>query len=815
MRKDLAIKDAAKCLAKIRRLMQAYAIARPAIRFRLHVLKAKSNKADFVYAPKANANVEDAALKIVGKECALQCDFTALELNSFELHAFMPKPTAVGSKIANHGAFISVDSRPVASTRGTFKKIATAIRSSLRKADPALSNAKDPFFCLNIICPIDAYDPNIEPAKDDVIFCDESFILMMVNRLLVSFYPENANVADSAERLEDLVVPHTGQMPEATRLLSRSLQPSSVHEVVPPGAAEATDSAAQSQPPQWMSSMYGIHEEDPEFLQETMPDVVAEAEEEGRHDVSISNPWTIARVNSPIKPRNPASSGQLPSPTRSQGDTVVVHQSPVLAATPQQISALEPLTPLASPQGFTAVNGQVEDELRQNLYRLPSSVLPKSSDLISSTEPAFATSAVSLRKSRSRQPFKDQPYTPLTVESDNTWFGQPMRNAPNGARSRKRGRQQAISLFPNGDPVGSQRSLVLPATERLVDTALRPENNNDIRDFFGRSQGVPALSIRSQESRPRLVEDQRRAYTEREDLNASSPCMPRFANSHHPSTSTAHEMDALFHVHQLEIPDPGSSQPNRKRPSRDASVPAARTASRPRRHRTSDGDLHRTKSFLLPLNSIPHGFELHDLALPITTTISFIVQQVSKLDMGANTPDWGCDSADAFDALGTAITERKITQWAIKLDGLLAGLFERRDGVETRGALHEEIRRSLDAHMEEAGHASERAVVATDAPVLAVGDGRANTDGSMANTDGSTAAQACSDGSGGQEERSQGGECVAGQDGVGGDFDFDFGQFVDLDCGEARRDAQDVDERGVEAGDGFGGGIDDEMLMDM
>lgn len=180
MRKDLAVKGAAKCMAKIRRLLQAYAFARPAVRFSLHVLKAKNNKVDFVCAPKANANIEDAALKIVGKECALQCDWTVLELDGFEVHAFMPKPTVVGSKIANHGSFITVDSRPVSSTRGTLKKVAAAVKDRLRKANPALANTKDPLFCLNIICPVDSYDPNIEPAKDDVVFGDESFILKMV-----------------------------------------------------------------------------------------------------------------------------------------------------------------------------------------------------------------------------------------------------------------------------------------------------------------------------------------------------------------------------------------------------------------------------------------------------------------------------------------------------------------------------------------------------------------------------------------------------------------------------------------------------------
>jgi DNA mismatch repair ATPase MutL len=196
VRKDLALKGSAKCLAKIKHLIQAYAIARPTIRFRLHVLKAKNSRSDFIYAPKTNANVEDAALKIIGKECALQCDWTAFEWEGFELHAFLPKPTAIGYKVSNHGAFISIDSRPVSSVRGTLKKIAAAVKDKMRKASPALANVKDPFFSLNITCPMGSYDPNIEPAKNDVIFCEECSVLAAVNRLLNSYYLESIDSID-------------------------------------------------------------------------------------------------------------------------------------------------------------------------------------------------------------------------------------------------------------------------------------------------------------------------------------------------------------------------------------------------------------------------------------------------------------------------------------------------------------------------------------------------------------------------------------------------------------------------------------------
>jgi hypothetical protein len=73
VRHENALKAAAKSLVIINGTLQAYAFARPAVRFSLKVLKARNNKGDWVYAPKRDASMADAALKIVGKETAGQC----------------------------------------------------------------------------------------------------------------------------------------------------------------------------------------------------------------------------------------------------------------------------------------------------------------------------------------------------------------------------------------------------------------------------------------------------------------------------------------------------------------------------------------------------------------------------------------------------------------------------------------------------------------------------------------------------------------------------------------------------------------------
>ncbi|KAF2705199.1 hypothetical protein K504DRAFT_471695 [Pleomassaria siparia CBS 279.74] len=190
VRKQAALQHSSKWLSKTKRLVQAYTLARPTVRFALKVTKANNDKGNFMYAPKATANVEDAAFKTVGRECAKQCDWVAMESEGFVVNAFLPKPDATGTKIANQGSYLSIDARPVSTTRGTLKQFVSSFRERLRKANPTLASVKDPFFCMNIICPLDSYDPNIEPAKDDVLFTNAELVVSVVDKLLVSYYPE-------------------------------------------------------------------------------------------------------------------------------------------------------------------------------------------------------------------------------------------------------------------------------------------------------------------------------------------------------------------------------------------------------------------------------------------------------------------------------------------------------------------------------------------------------------------------------------------------------------------------------------------------
>lgn len=192
--------------------MQKYYISHPRCRFSLRILPSpvrgstKARGEDVVYAP--SKSVQEAVQKAVGKDVAAACEWIdtssaayaeALAEDNAEadedpivLEAFLPKPTidpAVICKKPTCTHFIFVDSRSVSCTRGTLKQIHALYKSYFKSASSA-AGLSDPFVYLNICCPPSTYDPNIEPAKDDVLFHDGDAVVKVVEKMLARFYGE-------------------------------------------------------------------------------------------------------------------------------------------------------------------------------------------------------------------------------------------------------------------------------------------------------------------------------------------------------------------------------------------------------------------------------------------------------------------------------------------------------------------------------------------------------------------------------------------------------------------------------------------------
>ena len=73
VRKQSALKSAAKTLQAIKALLFAFAFARPEVRFALKVLKVKNDTANWTYAPSRKDTLVEVASKIIGKDIAGGC----------------------------------------------------------------------------------------------------------------------------------------------------------------------------------------------------------------------------------------------------------------------------------------------------------------------------------------------------------------------------------------------------------------------------------------------------------------------------------------------------------------------------------------------------------------------------------------------------------------------------------------------------------------------------------------------------------------------------------------------------------------------
>jgi DNA mismatch repair protein MutL len=219
VRKQTALKDAKKTMSRIKEMLQSYALARLNVRLTLKVLKV--GKCIWSFAPRANEGIRQLVSQIIGRETAAQCvemistlpipsrvdpvasvlgDNTSANLNDrkssemlpqsdFIIQALLPKPDADLTKISG-GQYVSIDSRPVSSAQGSLKKIISIYKTmiSAMLVDNMSEKVRSPFIRLNIVCPAGSYDPNVEPAKDDVLFEDEETLLSLVEDWFRSVY---------------------------------------------------------------------------------------------------------------------------------------------------------------------------------------------------------------------------------------------------------------------------------------------------------------------------------------------------------------------------------------------------------------------------------------------------------------------------------------------------------------------------------------------------------------------------------------------------------------------------------------------------
>ncbi|KAK7421065.1 hypothetical protein QQX98_002423 [Neonectria punicea] len=247
VRKQVALKESRKTLMSIKRLLETYALALPRIRLSLKV--PSDPQQIWTYSPSSSANTHEAVTQVFGHSLSTQCVEVTAALSadgtgSFPsaawgtLTAFFPRPNGQFGAIKDKRQFISVDSRPILSSRGTGKKIVAIFKKELAVAlgsggpSRSLSN---PFMRLSIKCEPGSYDANVSPLKDEVMFKDEQGLLDCFQALCDRVYKSSGSSLRMRRR-------RSGSKPDGDAdKLSAGSQPGSSSQLGPGSKATPID----------------------------------------------------------------------------------------------------------------------------------------------------------------------------------------------------------------------------------------------------------------------------------------------------------------------------------------------------------------------------------------------------------------------------------------------------------------------------------------------------------------------------------------------------------------------------------------------
>lgn len=655
VRKQVALKGSAKSIDKTKQTLQQYAFARPNTRLSLRVLKAKSDRDNWTYAPRAGADVDEPALKVVGKPCASQCSWYETESEGFEIRAFVPRSDCDLSKTSGAGQYISVDGRPMSTTRGVFRQIVKIYRHSLKRSGLNLDGLKDLFLYMGINCPEGSYDPNVEPAKDDVLFQDSDVLLAAVRKLFEEAHPitERNQVSITVPSCRD-------QLTESRSAVDLS---------TPSSEAHAEKSRTKPANP-FMTNMYDMDEDDLALLEDVMGNTESRSveEDEALHYAKTpsSNPWVVAKMNARTGKTNLGlpEQMQLFTPAIENEDTARLSSSPIRVNAMQ--SARRAMPALATPRASSPAPRIIDDRdsLMSNvptdpdLYIDPRSLLEdrdisveRQQRLPHSSVADFSSPNVSFQATR--------PHIPQVDNNQGMTLDQIPEAPTRRRRPPRRVQQQGYFNKPFRPPVAAEQDAQTgAATFTHINRPQRdaassfdfsqprilspPPNNRDIRSFIGVKRPAPASLTTGSDELP---------HQDNEDIDPRSDmAAPR-------GFVPASELD-LLDPH-IELESPLHTRPPRRRKTggrplvriineRTTSTTITTAADEDednadndpsysphrstRRRRTTDDSTsggsgtkaHRTKSAPLPLERTPPGLQIQNTVLELDITSSLI-----------------------------------------------------------------------------------------------------------------------------------------------------------------------------------------------
>ncbi|KAK4983361.1 hypothetical protein LTR66_008856 [Elasticomyces elasticus] len=696
VRKQVAAKNATRTLTKIKHTCQAYAIARAAVRLSFRVVKTKNDKGNWTYGPKAGGSIEDAATKVVGQACASQCVWTTLEADMYTVQAFLPRSDAVSSRISGLGQFFAIDSRPVSPARGTLREIAKMYKDRLKQVLRA-DGLKDPFLCLHLRCPPGSYDPNVEPAKDDVMFEDPQKVLDLVRAMLDTAYPvEAAPEPEHTSEMSRLLDQERQSQARSTTELRNNQNTPSVS-TLSAGKKASKRSSAEHPVNAFRSNMYSEDEDMEEDLEMPQPKRLRTMESltlldteadlyQASHDPTLSNPWTLAKMNTPLQSSVDVSTKDSQLSALGQRRAL----AGLTSSPPQQAKSIPPrgralLTPCASSPAPLFEHSAIFPDSRTIDPR------PMPSPKLYTPQSSFRQPApVDLDHSCPGRSVRDPPNDDIShspsfpgparsldfVSARQLPLGTPLELIPD-VTSRRRSPRKPLAtttnkhfVSPIADPnkVWFDTPAPLKAPQRKAAAESTPSSTEslvvqgDLRDFLSRTDaGGAEENTRNPDksTRPR-----RRRTSEPRVLGEIS------GNGIIADDAEEAEEDA----------DITATHPRRRQRSEGAEEYDVRRYRRSRRT-TSDSAQerpHRTKSSRLPLERVPVAARVQNvvLALP-TTTLPLIAKMSHLLPPEDNFVGWNEPALDAYDAFALLPERHEVDVWEGRLRGMCAVVAER------------------------------------------------------------------------------------------------------------------------------------------
>jgi len=740
VRRQVALKHTEQCLKRVKHLLQSFAFARPHVRFALKILKGKNEKGNWMYAPKAGGNAEDAAFKIVGAACASQCTWSVVEQNGFSLQAFLPKLDAVAEKVSNVGAFISVDRRPLAASRGLSKQLVKAFREALRKADSRFEGIKDPFLFLEIACPEQSYDPNIEPAKDDVLFEDPDRVMEAARKLFAAVYthetpqsieePENeslllrsARTAATIEDEDDFVTSLQREWPQMLQHSHTGSDQNNTTDTVETPISRVSRNAEQTlelpepvAPQNFRTNMYGCDEEDLDAM-DPRPSTGTEADFEELHqarkDVSISNPWVMAKLNASNRqpedvalptprPSSPTSPARAFHPSDHVPDLRLAKDGRVIA--PSSQGHRTPARPFMA-EGTIVTPYPSQERLRPdyNYGVTPLSDQPHGTPLSDIPQAKGRNKAASEGRSNVNRPF----ISPVvSAPREKVWFDH-LEGMDERGRQRPRRRNNETMSTTGLVRQGEIEDLPRPMTP--------PPRNRDIRDFVasvdltGDTATAPSAR-KSTDRRPQPVSPS----IDEQDENGQNNYGAISGRGFMPASELAALEARVGSITKPMAPPPPKRLKSGNRVLRQISGNATSAAAeediesdrecRPETstakattRRKSSTKLQRTKSSRLPLERTPAGKGTHDLATKLCISPADIASVRSAMDSDYSLLRWNEPVLDAYDVFAERQSQEGMRSISDKLGELLINRVSDGEMVQDLGEL---VKTALSAHLE-------------------------------------------------------------------------------------------------------------------